>query len=890
MNGQENSEYSFEEHKKGELRIYFGYAAGVGKTYAMLNDAKEAKINGVDVVAGYIEPHDRPETSVLLNEGLEVLPMKELFYKGITLNEFDLDEALKRKPELILVDELAHTNAPLSRNKKRFQDIEELLKAGIDVYTTVNVQHIESLNNIVGKITGIYVQERIPDSVFDHANQIELIDIEPGDLIDRLNKGKIYKQNQVKRALNNFFTRGKLFALREIALRKAADQVNRVAVQSEASTNSSFTKEHILVCISTSPTSLQLIREAARIADAFKANFTALYVENTLDRVLNDKEQESLQENLRLAEQLGAQLITLYDDDVPNQIAEYAKISNVTKIVIGKTVSSKRWVKINFVDSLTQLAPEIDIYIIPDSHTVLKKEKKFTLIKPLNFSLEDTLKTLIILVLCTLVSLLFEFLRFNISNIIIIYILGVQINAVVTKGKIYSVISSVVSVLVFNYFFTDPRFTFEVFNSSYPITFFVMLAAGFITSSLTKRIKGQARQIAEKAYRTEILLETNQKLQIANNVYEILNQTADQLVKLLNKDVIIYPVSFNQLSEPVLMTASQSEETLTNYKLLKEEGVAEWVLKNNKRAGATTNTLSASKYLYMSVRNKDQVFAVIGISMESKKGLEIFEKSILIAILGECSLVMEKEILRDRQHEISTKIEKEQLRTNLLRAVSHDLRTPLTGISGNAKLLMENSINLTESQQKESYATIYDDSMWLINLVENLLSITKIDNENMKLNLQIDVMNEVIIEAIKHVDRHISEHDFHIQISDDILVAKMDPQLIMQVIVNIIDNAIKYTEKGSTICLRAIKEEQAIQVEITDNGPGISDEVKEKIFELFYTANDAGADSRRGLGLGLSLCQSIIKAHGGEIYVKDNAPVGTIIGFRLDSVEVNLNE
>lgn len=890
MNDQEDRAFSFEEHKKGQLRIYFGYAAGVGKTYAMLNDAKEAKISGTDVVAGYIEPHERPETSVLLEEGLEVLPMKEVFYKGITLKEFDLDAALKRKPKLILVDELAHTNAPLSRNKKRFQDIEELLKAGIDVYTTVNVQHIESLNNIVEKITGVYVQERIPDSVFDHADQIELVDIEPGDLIDRLNKGKIYKQSQVKRALDNFFTRGKLFALREIALRKAADQVNRVAVQSEISTNSSFAKEHVLVCVSTSPTSLQLVRAAARIATAFKASFTALYVENAVDRILNDKEQESLRENLRLAEQLGAQVSTLYGDDVPNQIAEYAKISHVTKIVIGKTVSSKRWVKTNFVDSLTQLAPEIDIYIIPDSHSVLKKEKNFTFIKPPEFSVEDTLKTLIILVLCTLVSLLFEFLQFNISNIIIIYILGVQINAVVTKGKLYSVVSSVVSVLVFNYFFTNPRFTFEVFNSSYPITFFVMLAAGLITSSLTKRIKEQARQTAEKAYRTEILLETNQKLQMASNVYEILNQTANQLVKLLDKDVIVYPVSFNKLSEPILTTTNQSEETLTKYKLLKEEGVAEWVLKNNKRAGAMTNTLSASKYLYMSVRNKDQVFAVIGISMESEKGLETFEKSILIAILGECSLVMEKEILSNQQHEISTKIEKEQLRTNLLRAVSHDLRTPLTGISGNAKLLMENSIKLTESQQKESYATIYDDSMWLINLVENLLSITRIDNENMKLNLQIDVMNEVIIEAIKHVDRHISEHDFHIQVSEDILVAKMDPQLIMQVIVNIIDNAIKYTEKGSTICLRATKEEQSIQVEIADNGPGVSDEVKEKIFELFYTANEIGADARRGLGLGLALCQSILTAHGGEIYVKDNAPRGTIIGFRLDSVVVNLNE
>ena len=885
-----NGALEYEENKQGKLRIYFGYAAGVGKTYAMLKDAHEAIKEGVDVVAGYIEPHDRPGTSALLDENLVVLSLKELSYKGIILKEFDLDAALKRKPELILVDELAHSNAVMSRNKKRFQDVEELLKAGIDVYTTVNVQHIESLNNIVEKITGVYVQERIPDSVFDQADQVELIDIEPADLIDRLNKGKIYKQTQVDRALDNFFTRGKLVALREIALRKTADQVNRMAIKSKISTKNSFTKEHILVCVSSSPSSLKVIRSAARIADAFKASFTALYVEESEDGVIDDEEQSLLNKNLRLAEQLGAQISTLYGNDVSSQIAEYAKISHISKIVIGKTVNSKRWVKTNFVDTLTQLAPEIDIYIIPDSSSVLKKEKKFKLMKPPEYSFEDTIKTLIILMLSTLVGFLFEWMQLDVSNIIIIYILGVQINAVVTKGRLYSIVSSVLSVLAFNYFFTNPRFTFEVFNSSYPITFLVMLAAGLITSSLTKRIKEQARQTAQKAYRTEILLETNQKLQMADDVHEILNQTGNQLVRLLDKDIIIYPVFSNMLSDPILMATDQSKETVFTYNALKESGVAEWVLKNNKRAGATTNTLPASKYLYMSVRKKNKVFAVIGISMGARKTLEIFEKSILIAILGACSIVLEKETFRDKQHEIATRIEKEQLRTNLLRSVSHDLRTPLTGISGNAKLLMEKGIDLTKTQKEESYAAIYDDSMWLINLVENLLSITKIENENMKLNSQIDVMNEVIIEAIKHIDRHISEHKFHLDLSDEILIAKMDPQLIMQVIVNIIDNAIKYTEKGSEIQLRAKKEGFYIQVEIADDGPGISDDAKGKIFELFYTANQVGADARRGLGLGLSLCQSILVAHGGEIYVKDNKPKGTVIGFRLESVEVNLNE
>ncbi|WP_460022343.1 DUF4118 domain-containing protein [Lactovum odontotermitis] len=881
--------------KQGKLRIYFGYAAGVGKTYAMLGDAREAKENGVDVVAGYIEPHARPETMALL-EGLEVLPTKKIIYKGVKLREFDLDAALVRKPQLILVDELAHTNAYGSRNKKRFQDVAELLRAGVDVYTTVNVQHIESLNDVVEKITGIHVNERIPDEVFDQADQIELVDLEPMDLLERLNKGKIYKKTQAARAVQNFFTEEKLVALREIALRKTADQVNHRAVESQIDKNSSYSKEHILVCVSASPAAPSVIRAAARLSSAFKADFTAFYMGN-VDEDQSPEDRLRLRQNLRLAEQLGAKITVVYGDDLPKQIAEYAKVSRVSKLVIGKSVERTPWPlkKANIVDSLNEIAPNLDVYIIPNGSSSLENPKPFWKLyhfaRPY-FSASDLAKTLLMLLIVTLLGLGFQRLDFNVSNIITIYILGVQVNAVITKGRIFSVISSVLSVLCFNYFFTAPYFTFEAFNPSYPVTFVIMLAAGLITATLIKRIQNQARLSAQKSYRTEVLLQTNRELQLPDSEAEVLDAVAQQLGKLLERDIVIYPVENGALQDFRYFARPDSKQTAAGYEVLKEEGVADWVLHNNKRAGATTNTLSASKFLYLSVRRKERIFAVIGIQMDGQVELEAFDKSIVLAMLGEAALALEKEVLREEQQETELKMQQEQLRANLLRAISHDLRTPLTSISGNAKLLMSTDNGLTNVQKEELSAYIYDDSMWLINLVENLLSITRLDG-TIDLNLSTNVIDEVVEEALEHVDRHLSLHDFKLNLSQELLTAKMDAPLMVQVLINIINNAVKYTPQGSEITLTTSRSAEKIRVEVSDNGPGVTDEEKDKIFDMFYTfysMEDAVSDAKRGLGLGLSLCKSIISAHGGEIYVRDNVPKGLVIGFTLPLMEVNFSD
>ncbi len=453
-----------EKNKKGKLKIFFGYAAGVGKTYAMLDAAHAAKKAGIDVVVGYIEPHTRPETLALL-DGLEVLPKLEVEYRGIILKEFDLDQALKRKPQLILVDELAHTNVEGLRHKKRYCDIEELLNAGIDVYTTVNVQHIESLNDIVASITNVVVKERVPDRFFNDAFQVELIDIEPSDLIERLNAGKIYKNDQAKRALDNFFIRENLVALREISLRETADRVNKeVNINKNYSKNIYHTNEHILVCLSSSPSNAKVIRAAARMAEAFNADFTALFVETVVSKELNDKNIKKLRENLKLAEELGAKIETVYGDDVPYQVAEYAKLSGVSKIIIGRTKRRKRFFisKLGYVDRIIELAPDIDLYVIPDSEDSVYKKRY--ILKNMKLSFSDVTKTLGILAGDIIIGLILYNLGFSEANIITVFILGVLLISNKTSGYIYGGVASLFSVLllIFSLQYLDFHLTFMI--------------------------------------------------------------------------------------------------------------------------------------------------------------------------------------------------------------------------------------------------------------------------------------------------------------------------------------------------------------------------------------------------------------------------------------------
>ncbi|MEG2673339.1 MAG: DUF4118 domain-containing protein, partial [Ruthenibacterium sp.] len=460
--------------KRGHLKIFFGYAAGVGKTYAMLKAAHAAQKHGVDVLAGYIEPHTRPATVALLN-GLAQLPCLEIHHKGILLHEFDLDAAIKRAPTLVLVDELAHTNAAECRHAKRYQDIAELLTAGIDVYTTVNVQHLESLNDVVASITGVTVHERIPDAVFDDANQVELVDIEPAELIERLHAGKIYKEAQAEKALGNFFEVKNLVALREIALRRCADRISKMSEKVRLGARGDYyTDEHILVCLSSSPTNAKIIRTAARMADAFHGRFTALFVETSAFTVMSEENKTRLRGNIHLAQQLGAVIETVCGDDIPLQIAEFARAAGISKIVLGRNNATRKyfWGTPTLTERLASAAPNLDIYIIPDKETPRYRPAKAKE-KDTHFLLSDLVKSILMLGTATAVGFLFSHLGFSEANIITVYILSVLVTAIITTNRAYSLVSSVISVLTFNFFFTVPKFSFNAYDAGYPATFLI---------------------------------------------------------------------------------------------------------------------------------------------------------------------------------------------------------------------------------------------------------------------------------------------------------------------------------------------------------------------------------------------------------------------------------
>ena len=856
------------EERRGKLKIFFGYAPGVGKTYAMLLAARQAKERGTDVVVGYLDPHAEPQTMALL-EGLERLPVAQGAH-------FDLDAALKRKPQLILVDELAHTNSEGSRHAKRYQDVQELLSAGIDVYTTVNVQHIESLNDTVASITGVPVQERIPDSIFDRADQVELVDIEPAELLER----QSCREDPV-----HFFTVENLTALREIALRRCADRVNLLTESARLQSQSDYhTDEHILVCLSSSPSNAKIIRTAARMARAFRGRFTALFVETPDFSAMGNADRNRLRENIHLARQLGATVETTYGDDVPYQIAEFARLSGVSKIVIGRSTVTRRslFSKPTLTERLIADAPNLDIHVIPDAgNTYQERPNKVRHVGAV--SLGDIVKSLLVLLLATLIGYVFYTLGFSETNIVSLYIFGVLVISVITTSRIFAAAASIVSVLVFNFFFTVPRLTFHFHDPNYWMTFLIMFMVALLTGSLATRLKDNAKQSARAAFRTKILLETNQLLQKETDERAVIKATAGQLLKLLRRDFVVYLPD----GEPnVFRTPDSDHSDLTDDS---EQAVAQWVLRNNKHAGATTDTFSHAKCLYLAIRVNQQVYGVVGISMTDVP-LDSFENSVLLSILGECALALENIKNAREKEEAAILARNEQLRANLLRAISHDLRTPLTSISGNADNLLSNHQKMDDQAKMRAYQDIYDDSMWLINLVENLLAVTRIEGGQVHLTQSVELMDEVITEALRHCSRKSKEHTIRVSASQELILARIDAKLMVQVLINLVNNAIKYTPAGSVIEIYTEKKDGQVIVSVADDGPGIPDEQKGRVFEMFYTGANKIADSRRSLGLGLSLCKSIVTAHGGAIWVADNHPSGAIFTFTLPAGEVELHE
>ena len=556
------------------------------------------------------------------------------------------------------------------------------------------------------------------------------------------------------------------------------------------------------------------IRTAAQMARAFGANFTALYVQTAEPAEKTPEDQARLQKHIRLAEQSGAEIVTTHSEDIALQIAEYARISEVTRIVIGKSMMDQGFFRKRrgWTERLTDLVPDLEIHIIPD------------------------------------------------SNIITIYLVGVMMTSILTSGYTCSVVSSVASVVLFNYFMTEPRLSLHAYGSGYPVTFAIMLGTSILTSTLASKLKENAKLSARDAFRTKILFNTSQLLQKAEDASEIFDITATQLIKLLGRNLVVAPVE-KKKNGIVQGTLYNAETGIKSEKVFneKEQEILQWVLKNRKRAGAMTERFSEEPYLYLSIYAAQNRYGVIGIFI-GQKPLDVFENSILLSILGECAMALDREQSAREKEEAAVMAKNEQLRVNLLRTISHDLRTPLTSILGNADSLISNFDALDEGMRKQIFSDIYEDAGWLIELVENLLALTKIEDGSVKLQLSDQVVEDVVREALRHVERRKNEHEITVDCGEDILLARMDAKLIVQVLVNLINNAVKYTQAGSKIRITAGKEEKNVWIAVEDNGPGIPAECREHVFEMFYSGKNKVSDSRRSLGLGLALCRSIVNA------------------------------
>ena len=655
---------------------------------------------------------------------------------------------------------------------------------------------------------------------------------------------------------------------------------------------SELPKEHILVCLSSSPSNERIVRMAGKMAQAFSGSLTALYVQTPGDADMNAEDTVRLQANMRLAQQLGAEIVTTHGEDVATQIAEYVRLSDVTKIVIGRSGVQRRhfWSEPTLTERLIALAPEVDIHVIPDVEAYKSyRRKRLLTIRPAFPTAWELLLTIGILAAATVIGWVFLRLGFANANIIMVYLLGVLLTSAFTSGYTCGVLSAFLSVILFNYFLTEPRLSLVAYGSKYLITFAVMFAAALLTGTLDAKLKAHAQLSARDAYRTKLLFDMNRQLQKAETPKEVYRITATQIQKLMQRDILIYPVQGGVLAQGIIYPADGSSP-YSAPDTDREQDAIRWVWQNRKRAGATTQNFPKAKRLYLAICTGQQIYGVVGIPMEKETQPDAFASSILFSILGECALALDNLRNAEEKEEAAVLAKNEQLRANLLRSISHDLRTPLTSISGSADTLLHSYNVLDEQTRKQIFTDIYDDAQWLTGLVENLLSVTKIADGSVKLRLSDQVVDDIVSEALRHIDRRSAEHHITVDCGDEPLLVRVDAGLIMQVLINLVNNAVKYTPAGSNIRITAIRRGNAAEICVSDNGPGIPDELKERVFEMFFTGGNPIGDSRRSLGLGLTLCQAILHAHNGEMTLKDNSPQGCIFSFTVPLSEVNLNE
>jgi two-component system, OmpR family, sensor histidine kinase KdpD len=871
-----------EEGATGKLKIFIGAAPGVGKTYKMLEEARAKRKDGVDVVAGVVETHGRAETEALLS-GLEVVPRRRVDYRGRTLEEMDLDAIVARRPQLVLVDELAHTNVPGSRHPKRYLDVEELLANRIDVYTTVNIQHIESLNDVVAQITRVRIRETVPDTIFDHADAIELVDLTPDDLIQRLKEGKVYVPRQAERALAHYFSPGNLTALRELALRRTAERVDEqllTHMQAHAIPGPWAAGERILVCVSEDPRAAGLVRYAKRLADRLHAPWTALSVESRRTLQLSEEERDRIADTLRLAQALGAEPVTIPGGDrsIADDVIAFAQANNVTQIVIGKS-SRTRWFEIlhgSVVHELVRRSGNISVHVIagdavPGEPIPRKTVRTATGQPP--FDWRGYLVALGAVALALGVSFLINW-RLGVENVDLVFLTAI-VGVAVRYGLWPSLFASVIASLCYNFFFLPPIYTFTITDPTNiaAFVFFIIMAA--VVSNVAARVRTQALATMQRARTTESLYAFSRKLAGVGTLDDVLWATAYQIALMLNVRVVLLLPDDGKIS---VKAGYPPEDTLDQADL----AAANWAWENDRSAGRGSDTLPGAKRLFLPMRTGRGPIGIMGIDSD-KPGplLTPDQRRLLDALMDQAALAIERVRLVADMDSVKRTLETDRLRSALLTSISHDLKTPLAAVLAAAGTFRDLGNVLDDAQKADLLATIVDESERLNRFIANLLDMTRLEAGAVVPNVALHDIGDILGSALRRAGKILAHHRVEVDLAADLPMLKLDPVLFEQVLFNLLDNAAKYAPARTTVRIAGWRESAAVYLQVIDEGEGIPSADLEQIFDKFYRVQK-GDQVRAGTGLGLAISRGFVEAMQGTITAANRSDrSGAVFTIRL---------
>jgi len=878
-----------QKEEKGRLTVFLGAAAGVGKTYAMLEAAHDRLADGVNVAIGWLETHGRAETEKLA-VGLMRIDPKNIEYRDKMLQEMDIDAIIAAKPEIVLVDELAHTNIPGSRHVRRFQDVEELLDKGIHVYTTVNIQHIESLNDIIAQITGIIVRETVPDHILEQADSIQLVDIPPEELIKRLKEGKVYIPNQAEQALKKFFRTGNINALRELSLRFTASHVDQdlVAYMKQQNIEGPWPASgRVMVCVGASPFSAQLIRAARRLAGGLHAELLAVHIETPQGRFpMGDKERDRVARNLRLAEELGGKTISVVGKNLTEEILGVARTNNVSAIVIGKPRHSRMWDFLHgsVVDTLIRKSGGINVYVIQNTE---EKDRDSGIKTGITTALPDSrtassfqyVSGLSMAAGITVISWLFQN-QIEIVNIALLYLLPVFFTAF-WWGRFPAYVTAFVCVLAYDFLFVPPIFTFTVYDIKYIWSFVIFMLISFFIGGQTEQLRAEAKIAKQREKSIRALYDFSREIaavvdlnQIAHEMAAHMGENLGRSTRVLlpdNKDVLTVR-GYRDIDDNVYEKDMKQPFSEAEY------AVADWVYRHGQVAGRSTETLPGGQYLYVPLLSGDKAVGVFGVKLD-RQNVTPEERQLINTWVGFAAIAIERVKLTEQARQTALLLEADKLRTALLNSISHELRTPLSAIVGAASMLLETGVTYDEKTRHELLESIQEGSRRMERVVVNLLDTARMENGMLHLKNDWCDIEDIVGAALRRIGEATAEYVIKTELPSDLGLIRADCVLLEQVLVNIIDNAMKYSPKGSSIIITVIREGENIKIAVMDSGSGIPQEDLPYIFEKFYRVKQP--QKVAGIGLGLSICKSIVEAHNGQIWAENRPSGGTNIMFTI---------